>query len=216
MDLEYWKQRAMEAEQALKDGAGTAVDATKRAVDYGKAAVGIDNDEPLGPQITEPVGKAAGDLKSLFLDKLVPGGDPALQRPQPGQSAEPPAPSLSRPQPGQRAEPPGNMERALKAAEEAFNSVMKGGGNAADAAQGMGRDLWNQINPPTLERPQPGQSPTYPGPDRSGPPFLQRPQPGQSPDYMPPPVPPDLDRPPMYQDNPPFFEDYRRNRRWET
>ena len=149
MDLEYWKQRAIEAEQALKDAGGTALDATKRAVDMGKAKMGIDLESPLSDQITEPVGQAAsqagdaisskaGDLKTLFLDTLVP---PKLDRPQPGQTQEP-APRLNRPQPGQRADAPGNMEQALKAAEEAFNSVMKGAGGYADsAARGVGKGI---------------------------------------------------------------------------
>lgn len=113
---------------------------------------------------------------------------------------------------------PEMVNKALKAAEDAFNSVLQGagemGGKAADAATSW----WDQMNPPTLQRPQPGQSPTYPAPDRSGPPFLERPQPGQSPEYLSPPVPFSPDAPAPYQkwQRPEFDQKKRLHRRWET
>jgi hypothetical protein len=67
-DIEYWKQRARDAENKLLEMGGKAKDGAKRAVDYGKAKVGIDNDEPILPQITEPAGRAV-DAARRGMDK---------------------------------------------------------------------------------------------------------------------------------------------------
>jgi hypothetical protein len=61
-DMEYWKQRARDAENKLielghkgvdkaKDLTSKGVAGGKRAIDMSKAKVGIDNDEPILPQI---------------------------------------------------------------------------------------------------------------------------------------------------------------------
>lgn len=62
-DLEHWKQRARDAEAKLKELGHTAVDATKRGVDMGKAKVGIDAEAPIKDQVREGVGKAVDATK---------------------------------------------------------------------------------------------------------------------------------------------------------
>jgi hypothetical protein len=149
-DMEYWKQRARDAEQKLldlghkgvdkakdltgkaKDNLSLGKDAARRGIDMGKAKAGINLDEPLLPQagaaakapldaaapyvgkgidaagdaITKDVpalaGKAgsaiaggAGDLKNMFLDKMLGtsgGQDPYMYQGSPPTPPTAPAP----------------------------------------------------------------------------------------------------------------------------
>src|SRR3954463_6272435 len=101
-DMEYWKQRARDAENKLlelghkgvdkaKDLTGKARDGTKRGVDMGLTKGGANLDEPLLPQITEPLGRGV-DAARRGVDKgLTKGGanldEPLL--PQIGAAAKP-------------------------------------------------------------------------------------------------------------------------------
>jgi len=155
-DMEYWKQRARDAEAKLKDLGGKAKAGGKRAIDAGKAKIGIDNDEPILPQITEPAGRAvdagkraidmgkvkAGNAASDILGK---GKDTARRGVDMGLSAG--GANLDEPLLPQITEPAG---RAVDTARRGVDmGLTMGGANldepllpqAADAVSGLGGPL---------------------------------------------------------------------------
>lgn len=149
MDIEYWKQRALEAETALKGAAGTAVDATKAgagaAIDATKAGAGAAWDATkagAGAAVDATKG-AASDLETMFLDQFAaPPQSPAPLPDDPINQAIPPhlrqfyGAEGNYGQPPEAEPDPGMMDQALKAAEDAFNSVMKMGKGPAQRPAG--------------------------------------------------------------------------------
>jgi len=86
-DMEYWKQRARDAEQKLLDlghkGVDKAKDLTgkgKRALDMGKAKIGIDNDEPILPQIGGAAKSATSKAGAAVSDSPVGTGAAGVRR----------------------------------------------------------------------------------------------------------------------------------------
>ena len=135
-DIEYWKQRARDAEQKLLDMGGKAKEGAKSAIEKGKARVGIDANEPTLPQLMPaPVGRAVDKTRELVgkgKDKaadLIDKGAAALDQ---GAAGARRGVDMGRTMAGE------NLDEPLLPQLPGGGAVQSGLGRAADAVSGLG------------------------------------------------------------------------------